>query len=158
MDPLQVSGSLLHLPPNTSGLNMNWWYDGRRDIPAATTAALDMMEYLYNKLDKNWLYAIAAYNTGEGRIRRAIRNNRKKGLPTDFWSLDLPTETERYVPQLLALADVIKHAQQYGIMLNAIPNKPQVKLVRISSQIDLAYAAEIAGMSLKKLAQPQSCI
>ena len=66
----------------TFGLKINWWYDGRRDIMASTHAALDMLDYLYKKMDKNWLYAIASYNT-EGRIRRAIRRT-KKGLPTDF--------------------------------------------------------------------------
>jgi membrane-bound lytic murein transglycosylase D len=133
------------------GLKINWWYDGRRDIIKSTHAALDMLDYLYKKMDNNWLYAIASYNTGEGRIRRAIRRNKKQGLPTDFWSLNLPKETERYVPQLLALADVIKHSQTYGIELHPIPNQPKLEMVDIGSQIDLAFAANIAGMGIKKL-------
>lgn len=133
------------------GLKINWWYDGRRDVPAATTAALDMMEYLYKRMDNNWLYAIAAYNTGEGRVRRAIKRNKKAGKPTDFWSLDLPKETERYVPQLLALADVLKHSDAYGITLHKIQNKEQVELVEIDSQIDLAFAADLADMTLTEL-------
>tara|TARA_B100001094_G_C18191182_1_gene807359 strand:+ start:744 stop:2360 length:1617 start_codon:yes stop_codon:yes gene_type:complete len=133
------------------GLKINWWYDGRRDVPAATVAALDMMEYLYKRMNKDWLCAIAAYNTGEGRLRRAIRRNKKQGKPTDFWSLDLPTETERYVPQLLALADVIKHSKSYGIKLHHIKNEPKVNLVELDSQIDLAFAAEMADMTLTEL-------
>lgn len=133
------------------GLQMNWWYDGRRDVPAATVAALDMMEYLYKKTNQNWLYAIAAYNTGEGRVLNAVKRNKQKGIATDFWSLDLPTETERYVPQLLALADVIKNADKYGITLEAIQNQPQIEVVNVGDQIDLAVAANLANMSTSAL-------
>lgn len=133
------------------GLKINWWYDGRRDISAATTAALDMLKYLYDRLDHNWLYAIAAYNTGEGRIRRAIRKNKARNKPTDFWSLDLPNETKKYVPQLLALTDIIKNHESYGVKLYPITNEPQVHLVTFDSQIDLAFAANLADMSLTDL-------
>jgi membrane-bound lytic murein transglycosylase D len=133
------------------GLKINWWYDGRRDVTAATTAALDMLKYLYDRLDQNWLYAIAAYNTGEGRIRRAIRKNKALNKPTDFWSLDLPSETKKYVPQLLALTDIIKNYEAYGVQLHPINNEPQVHLVTFDSQIDLAFAADLADMSLTDL-------
>lgn len=135
------------------GLEMNWWYDGRRDVPAATIAALDMLEYLYKKTNENWLYAIAAYNTGEGRVLNAVKRNKKKGKPTDFWALKLPTETQRYVPQLLALADVIQHADQYGIILNPIDNTPHIEVVNVGGQIDLALAAGFAGMTTSELHQ-----
>ncbi|GIU16015.1 MULTISPECIES: LysM peptidoglycan-binding domain-containing protein [unclassified Shewanella] len=133
------------------GLQMNWWYDGRRDVPAATIAALDMLEYLHGKTGQNWLYAIAAYNTGEGRVINAAKRNKKKGISTDFFSLNLPTETERYVPQLLALADVIKNADKYGIKLTPISNKPQIEVIDIGSQIDLALAADLANMTTSEL-------
>ncbi|GGB51966.1 lytic transglycosylase [Shewanella inventionis] len=132
------------------GLDMNWWYDGRKDVPAATSAALDMLEYLYKKTD-NWLYALAAYNAGEGRLREAIRYNEEKGLGTDFWSLPLPTETKQYVPQLLAIADVVKNAESYGITLHSIPNKPLVEVIDVGSQIDLAVAAKLAKIPVKRL-------
>ncbi|MBO1270212.1 MULTISPECIES: lytic transglycosylase [Shewanella] len=135
------------------GLKINWWYDGRRDVPAATQAALDMMQYLYRKTGNNWLYAIAAYNTGEGRVLNAVRRNASQGKPTDFWSLSLPKETERYVPQLLALADVIKHADKYGVQLTPIDNQPAVEVVDTGSQIDLALAAKLAGMDISELQQ-----
>jgi membrane-bound lytic murein transglycosylase D len=132
------------------GLDMNWWYDGRRDVPAATIAALDMLAYLYQKTD-NWLYALAAYNCGEGRLRNAIRENESRGLSTEFWSLNLPKETRQYVPQLLALADVIKKADEYGINLNQIPNRPLVEVIDVGSQIDLAVAAKLAQMPIERL-------
>jgi membrane-bound lytic murein transglycosylase D len=133
------------------GLEMNWWYDGRRDVPAATIAALDMLEYLYKKTNGNWLYAMAAYNTGEGRVLNAVKRNKKQGKATDFWSLDLPRETERYVPQMLALAEVIKNADKYGIKLMPIKNQPQIQVIDIGDQIDLALAAELANMTTSEL-------
>ncbi|PIW59201.1 LysM peptidoglycan-binding domain-containing protein [Shewanella sp. CG12_big_fil_rev_8_21_14_0_65_47_15] len=136
---------------NHFGLEMNWWYDGRRDVPASTVAALDMLEYLYQKTNNNWLYAFAAYNSGESRVLNAIKRNEEKGLETDFWSLNLPKETERYVPQLLALAEVIKHADEYGISLAPIENSPSIEVVDIDSQIDLAMAAGLANMTTLEL-------
>ncbi|PTB86558.1 lytic transglycosylase, partial [Pseudidiomarina aestuarii] len=72
------------------GLEINWWYDGRRDVHAATHAALDYLDALHTMFDGNWLHALAAYNSGEGRVRGAIRKNQRTGKPTDFWSLDRP--------------------------------------------------------------------
>ncbi|MCT8986645.1 LysM peptidoglycan-binding domain-containing protein [Shewanella phaeophyticola] len=132
------------------GLNMNWWYDGRKDVPAATSAALDMLEYLYQKTN-NWLYALAAYNAGEGQLNQAIKYNQERGLSTDFWALNLPTETKQYVPQLLAIADVIKNAQAYGINLKPIPNIPCIEVIDVGSQIDLAVAAKLAKIPVTRL-------
>lgn len=136
---------------NHFGLEMNWWYDGRRDVPASTVAALDMLEYLYEKTNNNWLYAFAAYNSGESRVLNAIKRNEGKGLETDFWSLNLPKETKRYVPRLLALAEVIRYADEYGISLAPIENSPSIEVVEIKSQIDLFKAADLANMSSDEL-------
>lgn len=149
-----LAAGLWQLTPTTAGnfgVRMNWWYDGRRDVIASTTTALNLLEYLYKKTDGNWLYAIAAYNTGEGRVLSAIKNNKSQGKPKDFWSLSLPKTTRHYVPQLLALADVIKNAEQYGIKLKPIPYRPHVELVNTDSQIDLALAADMAQISLDEL-------
>ncbi|SKA54136.1 LysM peptidoglycan-binding domain-containing protein [Enterovibrio nigricans] len=133
------------------GLEQNWWYDGRRDVVASTDAALDLLEYLHKKFDGDWLHALAAYNTGEGRVFRAIRNNKAKGLPTDFWHLSLPKETSGYVPKLLAVADVIKNQEKYGLSLPEIANKPVVEQIDPNVQMDLALAANYAGLSLSEL-------
>ena len=132
-------------------LKQNWWYDGRRDIVQSTRAALDYLSYLYKTLEGDWLNAIAAYNSGEGRLLRAIRKNRKKHLPTDFWSLDLPKETTAYVPKLLALSDLLKRQEEFGLTWNPIINAQVVETVDVGSQIDLALAAEMAEISLTEL-------
>ena len=133
------------------GLKQTWWYDGRRDVIASTHGALDYLEYLHKFFDGNWLHALAAYNSGEGRVRNAIRKNKRAGKPTDFWSLDLPRETRAYVPKLLALADILKRQEQYDFAWPMIENAPVIEVVNIDSQIDLAFAADLASLTVKEL-------
>ncbi|ELX4136658.1 LysM peptidoglycan-binding domain-containing protein [Vibrio vulnificus] len=133
------------------GLEQNFWYDGRRDVAAATDAALDYLTYLNKRFEGNWNHAIAAYNSGGGRVSSAIRKNNKLGEPTDFFSLDLPKETSGYVPKLLALADIIANQEKYGIDIPAIPNQPVLTLVDPKEQLDLAIAAQYAGLPVKEL-------
>ena len=135
------------------GLKQNWWYDGRRDVVAATDAALRYLAYLHRRFDGDWLHALAAYNAGEGNVRKAIRRNRKLGRPTDFWSLKLPNETKAYVPQLLALSRVVMDPEAHGVALTPVPNTPYFASVDIGSQIDLAQAASLSGVSITDLYQ-----
>lgn len=133
------------------GLEQNFWYDGRRDVYRATDAALTYLTRLNKRFDGEWTHAIAAYNSGGGRVSRAIRKNKKLGKPIDFFSLDLPKETSGYVPKLLALADIIANQKKYGIEIPAIANKPVVSVVDPKEQLDLAIAAKYAGISVKEL-------
>ncbi|MEX1220865.1 MAG: LysM peptidoglycan-binding domain-containing protein [Idiomarina sp.] len=141
-----IPGTAIHY-----GLNINWWYDGRRDVYAATHAALDYLERLHKFFDGNWLHALAAYNSGEGRVANAVRKNKRQGKPTDFWSLDLPRETRAYVPKLLALADILKHSEKYEFSFYPIANEAYLDIVTVDSQIDLAMAAEMAELDLSEL-------
>jgi membrane-bound lytic murein transglycosylase D len=133
------------------GMKQNWWYDGRRDVIASTQGAIKYLKYLNKFFDGDWLLALAAYNSGEGRVKRAMKNNARKNLPTDFWSLDLPRETRAYVPKLLALADVISRPEDFNIKLYEIENKSQITNINIESQLDLAKAAKLADLSLAEL-------
>jgi len=133
------------------GLKQNYWYDGRRDVIASTDAALDYLTYLNKRFNGNWNHAIAAYNSGGGRVSRAITQNLKAGKPTDFFSLNLPKETSSYVPKLLALADVVANQEKYNISIPTIENKPVLKNIDPNEQLDLAIAASYAGLSVTKL-------
>jgi len=133
------------------GLKQNWWYDGRRDVLDATDAAINYLVDLHRMFDGDWLLALAAYNTGQGNLRRAINRNKRAGKPTDFWSLRLPRETSAYVPQLLALAHIVRQPEQYGITLPPLPNTPYFSIAEIGSQLDLAQAAELAQVSMDEL-------
>ena len=134
------------------GLTLDWWFDGRRDLIDGTEAALNHLEALNKDLDGDWLHALAAYNAGRGALRKAIRKNAAKGKPTDFWSLDLPAETDAYVPRLLALTAIVANPERYGITLPDIPDQPQFAVIDIRGQIDLGVAARLAGMKVRELA------
>lgn len=133
------------------GLTQNWWYDGRRDIPDSTRAALDYLQYLHKRFDGDWLLALAAYNSGEGTVSAALRRNRAKGQPTTFWKLDLPRETRDYVPKLLALSELASRPADFGIKLLPLPNHATFHSVETGGQIDLAVAAELAGIDIETL-------
>lgn len=133
------------------GLKQNWWYDGRRDVYASTKAAVKLLKNLHRNFKGDWMHALAAYNTGGSRVKRAIRKNKYRGKPTDFFSLRLPKETRAYVPKLLALREIIEFPEKYGIELEPIANKPYFEHVKLDSQIDLALAAEMAELPLDDL-------
>lgn len=133
------------------GLKQNWWYDGRRDVIDSTDAAIAHLKRLHTLFDDNWLLALAAYNTGQGRLMRSIKRNKRAGKPTDFWSLELPRETRAYVPQLLALSQIIKSPEKFQLALPDIANSPYFVSVNIDSQLDLAQASDMAGITMDEL-------
>ncbi len=130
------------------GLKQNWWYDGRRDVVESTRAALDYLEYLHKFNEGDWFNAVASYNSGEGNVRRAVRRNRKAGRPDDFWHLRLSKETSAYVPRLLALVEIVKDPAKFNVTLPHVADTPQFAVADVGSQIDLALAAELAGVDV----------
>jgi membrane-bound lytic murein transglycosylase D len=128
------------------GLKQNYWTDKRRDVTAATNAALTYLQKLHGMFG-SWDLALAAYNAGEGTISRAIERNKKRGLPTDYQSLDLPRETQNYVPKLQAIKNIITEPERFGLELNSIPNKPYFTKVVSPKQIDAKIAAQLAEIS-----------
>ena len=130
------------------GLEQNDWYDGRRDIFDSTKAATNYLKELSEDFNGDWLLALASYNCGKGRVRKSIDKNTNLNLPTDYWSLDLPEETEDYVPRLLAIARIFAHADEYNIHLQHIPNRPYFEIVDIHSPLDLHKAAQLANTPL----------
>ncbi|MEW7977582.1 MAG: LysM peptidoglycan-binding domain-containing protein [Candidatus Sedimenticola endophacoides] len=133
------------------GLKQNWWYDGRRDIIQATDAALDYLQASAEQFDGDWELALAAYNAGAGTVGRAIKRNERQGKPLDYWSLKLPRETQRYVPKLLAVAQIVADPEAHGVDLPKIEDRPVFTSVDIGSQLDLALAAEMAGITIEEL-------
>jgi len=133
------------------GIRQNWWYDGRRDAVDSTYGALAYLKYLHKLLDEDWLLAIASYNSGEGNVLKAVKRNRSKSKPTDFWNLSLSRETSAYVPRLMALVALVRDPAKYGITLPALVNEPQFVVADIGGQLDLALAAELANIELDTL-------
>ena len=154
-DPFAYShgraAGLWQMIPGTASrfkIKQNWWYDGRRDIVDSTRGALDYLAYLHAFNNGNWLNAIASYNSGEGNVRRAVRRNTKAGKPTEFWYLRLPKETSTYVPRLLALVEIVREPAKFGVTLPYVEDSEQFVVADIDSQLDLALAAELAGVDV----------
>lgn len=140
--------------PSTSrflGMKTNWWYDARQDLVVSTKYALDYLSFINKKFDGDWLLTLAAYNAGHGKVSRAIERNRKAGKPTDYWSLRLPKETMDYVPRFLAVTHIFTRANDYQVLLHAVPNQPFFHIISIKDQIDLNVAAEVAGISARDI-------
>jgi membrane-bound lytic murein transglycosylase D len=130
-------------------LAQNWWYDGRRDIVASTSAALDYLKDVY-EMHGDWHLALASYNWGEHAVARALEKNRAAGLPLDYSSLSMPAETRQYVPKLQALKNIIANPGPFGIDLDPIPNQPYFTTVTKTRDIDVRLAAKLAEMPVEE--------
>lgn len=136
------------------GLKQNWWYDGRRDIIESTHAAISYLDSLAKEFDGDWELALAAYNAGPGKIRNAVRYNKKRKRKTDFWHLTkIRNETRAYVPKLFALRELFTHPEKYQLDLIPVGNEVSYEVVELDGQIDLALAADLAGITINQLYQ-----
>ena len=124
-------------------LKQNAFRDDRRDVLASTRAALDYLQKLHSMFD-DWHLALAAYNWGEGNVRRAIAKNQRAGLPTGYLDLNMPMETRFYVPKLQAMKNIVAQPEAYNSKLPVIENHPYFQSVTIDRDIDVALAAKLA--------------
>lgn len=127
------------------GLDQNWWVDHRKNVTAATHAALDYLQKLHMMFG-TWDLALAAYNAGEGTVQRAIEKNLTNGLPTHYAALQLPEETRNYVPKLQAIKNLIQMPEKYGLNIESIPDEPYFTKVAVSEKIDAKLAAHLADI------------
>lgn len=127
-------------------LDQTMWKDERYDVLQSTSAALTYLQRLHDEFD-DWPLAFAAYNWGEGNVRRAIKRNQSLGLPTDYMSLKMPAETRNYYPKLQAIKNIVQNPNDYGIKLPTIYNEPFFVQIFKDQDIDVKRAANLAGMS-----------
>ncbi len=149
ISPAKASGIWQFMPATGKayGMRQNWWYDGRRDIVAATNGALDYLEKLHTQFG-TWDLALAAYNCGEGAVARAVERNQRAGRPTDYASLNLPEETRNYVPKLLAAREIVADPAAHGLILPTIADAPYFAVVTTNKHVDLAVAAKFANLNV----------
>ena len=149
----KASGIWQFIPSTATylGIEINEWYDGRRDVITSTKTALDYLASLNKRFDGDWMLTFAAYNSGGGTVSKAIRKNREKGLATDYWSLKLPKETTHYVPRILAIAALVNDPDKHNIKLPGIANAPYFEVVDLGGQIDLAKVAKMARVNKSQL-------
>ncbi len=134
-------------------LEQNWWMDQRRDVIESTRAALHYLQRLYELQDNDWFLALASYNWGENAVLRARKRNAAAGRPTDYASLKMPKETQNYVPKLIALRNVLSRANEHGLTLPVIPNRPFFVVIDKEQSIDLSLAARFAGMTISEFTE-----
>jgi len=127
------------------GLRIDWWLDERRDPEKATRAAAEYLRDLYGIFD-SWPLAIAAYNSGEGRVGGAIRRQKT----TDFWRLRLPQETKLYVPAFMAMTILAKDPARYGFV-PPVEEVVPTEALPLSQPLDLRIVAQAAGIPLEDL-------
>ena len=148
VSPAKASGMWQFMPATGKDFNLtqNLFRDERRDIIHSTRAALDYLQRLYG-LFGDWQLALAAYNWGEGSVARAIKRNQAAGLPTDYFSLQMPNETKNYVPKLLAYKRIVDKPGSYGFILPKVDDHPYFIAVTPPKDIDLDLAIKFAEMS-----------
>ena len=99
----------------------------------------------------DWLLTLAAYNAGENRVKKAIKWNQSKGLPTNFWALNLSKQTMQYVPKFIALIDIIKHSDTYELSLPTCEYENSLVRVDLNRQVSLEKIAQYSGISMDEL-------
>ncbi len=134
-------------------LTIDSYVDERKDPVKSTRAAVRYLSDLYEEFG-SWHLAVAGYNAGEGKIRRAIR----KYNTTDFWELAqgkyLKLETKRYVPKLIAAIIISKDPEKYGfvdVKLNPPFSHETVRVPRWTSLSAVALACDVKPDKLRNL-------
>ena len=148
-DPFSISSSgavgIWQFMPRTGRLyqlDRSWWNEDRHDPFRSTEAAVKYLKYLYQRFDENIYHTLAAYNAGPSLLDRRINQNKRRGMDTDFWSLNVPVQTKNYVPKYIALRELIFNSENYGVKLPQIPYEPVVKKISIPGQVEVLTLSE----------------
>jgi membrane-bound lytic murein transglycosylase D len=131
------------------GLAQDSWVDERSDTEKASRAAAQYLRHLHDVFE-DWNLALAAYNAGEGRVRRAIRRHGTN----DFWELAraraLPRETRDYVPRIQAAILVANAPHRYGFEIDPVAPQP-VDTVQVDGPFALRDVARCTGLDTATL-------
>ena len=148
-DPFSISSSgavgIWQFMPRTGRLyqlDKSWWNEDRHDPFRSTEAAVKYLKYLYQRFDQNIYHTLAAYNAGPSLLDRRINQNKRRGMDTDFWSLNVPVQTKNYVPKYIALRELIFNSDNYGVKLPQIPYESVVKKISIPGQVEVLTLSE----------------
>lgn len=130
------------------GLRIDKFVDERLHVQKSTEAACKYMRQLYRIFD-DWELVLAAYNTGPGNVRRAIRKAGGGG----FWNIYpfLPKETRSYVPQYVAMIYMINHASDYNILPDYNEFIPESSPIMVSNYLNLSTLATLSHIPFEEL-------
>ncbi len=81
-------------------------------------------------------------------VLRALKSAGNTHTPADYWNIKLPRETRRYVPRILALAEIISHPARFNMSLPHLNSAVNHTMVSTGGQIEMARVAELAGVEL----------
>ena len=133
------------------GLQQTYGYDGRHDVYASTAAALDYLAYLHNQFDGDWLLALAAYNAGPQRVKRALKISIANNNEQNYWDLRLPRETREYIPKILALSAIVSDNQLSSTLLHPIADKPYIETIEVNKRISPSKLIQASGINETEL-------
>lgn len=135
------------------GLRRNRMIDERRNFELSTDAALKYLRRL-KKIFGTWTLAIAAYNSGDARLKKRMRRQKEPNAG-DYYSLDLPTETERYIFRIASAKIIMENPQRFGYSLKPEsvyrPIEGDTVPVRIRVPLHLTDVAQALGTDFKSL-------
>ena len=144
---------------NAFNLRQNHWLDERRDPIKSTEASIKYFTQLYNMFG-DWYLALAAYNTGQGRVRRILNAKRKElldaGVPESeinitYWDLNLHRETMGYIPLYIAFKVIAKNPRCFGFFPDTSIAAFPFDTIKVSESIEMARIAEALGISADSL-------
>jgi membrane-bound lytic murein transglycosylase D len=133
----------------TFGLRQTAWIDERNGFEKATQASARYLKWLANRYNGDWLLAMAAYNTGEGNVDRAIQRAGR----SDYWAIYpyIAQETRNYVPNILATILITKNKEKYGFG-GVRPDAPLAyDTIQVQSATSLQLIANATGTSVDYL-------
>lgn len=133
------------------GLKRDHWIDERMDFLKSTRAAIQYLKELHSFFG-DWTTALAAYNCGEFKVQKTIRNQRLKYLD-NFWDLYvmLPRETSRFVPRFISALLIINHPEKYSVNLPQPYPPLKYEIITISRPLKLSTLSKNLGLELKEL-------
>ncbi len=131
------------------GLNNDWYIDDRMDPEKSTEAACRYLKQLHTMFG-NWELALAAYNSGPGTVKRAIR---RSGYKRTFWEIYkfLPRETRSYLPQYVAIIYAMNYAEEHNMMELALEEVIPHDTIAIRKFLHLETFAHLTGTCVEEL-------
>ncbi len=141
---------IMPITARSMGLHVDRHYDGRLDMPLATHAVMKLLEQYHDRFN-DWRVADYAYNAGEFKLRKVIR---ERGIPADEPVIpDLPVRrvTREHLIKLMAMACVVREPERFQVSLPVLPDSERLVQTPMTHSMTFARAAELAGMSVAAL-------